>query len=306
MKTEVKVGLFVFLSFILILGSLFFLGKSSFKSEGKEYYVTFRFLSDLKKGSDIKFAGGILIGTVKDIEPFNYRLRVKIWIKKDFKLTSNIKFDILSEGMLGEKYLNISYTEETYKNDYRKEPFKVIKEGSTIEGEDSVSFNQVLKNLYVLGKKTSEVMDNINFMLNGITKRKDIERISAQTVKLLKDTSQIISNNKENINNLITEIVQGTKSFNQLLNKQLPQVIQNTNRSVLQISNEFLAVSQKLKIILDKVNRGDGLIGKALTDKRLANDLTEILKNLKDLSRRLSSSSLIDKRNKRNRKSIWN
>lgn len=287
MKTEIKVGVFVFVSFLLILASIAYLGKSSFSSEGREYQLTFRFLNDLKPGANVKFAGGILVGYVKDIRPEPPLVKVTIWIKKDFDIRTNSQFFIMGEGFLGEKYININF-----KEDYEGELLPLA-EGSTVQGVDAVSFGEVLKNIYVLTSKVSETVDNINFLLGGMTRRKDIERISRQAVKLLQDTSRIIDENKETVSALLKNSLEGIKTFNTLLNKEMPRLLRSTNQSLFGVTRDITELISELRGLLENIKKGEGVMGKILVDRPLAKEMEQTIINLKKLSEILLTHPLL-------------
>lgn len=303
MKTEIKVGLFVFISFLLILFSIAYLGRSSFSSEGKEYYLTFKFLNDLKPGADVKFAGGILVGYVKEVKPYKTKVRVKIWVKKDFELTANARFFIMGEGFLGEKYLNISFLDENEDGGQENPP--PLKENDTVAGVDTVSFGEVLKDIYTLTSKMTETVDNINFMLGGMTRRKDLDRISRYTVRLLQDTSKIVENNKQNISDLLKEMMQGIRSFNNILNKELPRIMRNSNQSLISMTRDVTGLIRQVKYLLLQVRQGKGLVGKVIMDKKLARAMEQVVLNLNKLSEKLLSTKIFSPESRREKDYSW-
>lgn len=293
MKTEVKVGFFVFFSFLILIFSIAYLGRSSFSSEGKEYMTSFKFLNDLKQGAEIKFAGGIVIGYVKEIKMVDQKIQIKLWIQKDFKIFSNMKLTVLGEGFLGEKYVNVEEEE-----DFPEEIIE-LSEGAILPGEKPVSFDEVLKETKRIGQKLSETLDNINFILGGVTRRKDVERITLGAIKLLKETEDIIAGNKENINTIIKEVVLSIKQANAMLSQEMPTLMRNANSSLLRVAQEATGLMQEVKGVLMLVKSGQGVAGKLLVDQKLARDLEETILNLKKISESLLSNPLLrDERKK--------
>lgn len=293
MKTEIKVGFFVFFSFLILIFSIAYLGRSSFSSEGKEYVTSFKFLNDLKQGAEIKFAGGIVIGYVKEIKMVEQKIRIKLWIQKDFKVFSNMKLTVMGEGFLGEKYVNVEEEE-----DFAEEVIE-LSEGAILLGEKPVSFDEVLKETQRIGQKLSETLDNVNFILGGVTRRKDVERITLGAIKLLKETEDIIAGNKENINTIIKEVVLSIKQANAMLSQEMPTLMRNANSSLLRVAQEATGLMQEVKGVLALVRSGQGVAGKLLVDQRLARDLEETILNLKKISESLLSNPLLrDERKK--------
>lgn len=298
MKTEIKVGVFVFSSFALILAAVIYLGRSSFDSEGKEYAVSFTFLNDLKPGADVKFAGGILVGFVKEVKRDGTKVRVDVWVQKDFPMTSNVQVAIMGEGFLGEKYLNLSFAETD-------EPVSELPEKSLIIGTHAASMGDVLNSVNVLALKMTESVENINFMLDGMSRRKDIEKITRNAIKLLNDTSKVIEDNKDSIGLVIREAVESVRSVNALMSRELPRILKSANASVTGVADEVTALIGQLKGVLTAVKKGEGLLGKMIIDPRLASDLEETIRNLRKISERLMEYPLLQGKDRSSEKYPW-
>jgi len=283
MKTELKVGIFVFSSFIILIIILMYLGKSSLNVEGKEYYIEFSSINDLKKGSEIKFGSGILIGYVKEIWLSGNKIKMKLWIRKDFQVTNKHIFSITSEGVLGERYINVVY------EDKEDIPLEIFAEGVTIKGKDSVSFNETLNELYALIRSIRETVENVNFIVEGLAKKKSIEKISNATVKILTETQDIITQNKENITAILNEVVEGAKGLNNTLNKTLPGLLKATTTSINKISTNIDESIVILKEILENIKSRESIINTLLYDKEAAK---EFKKSIIDLRKIIESLEL--------------
>jgi len=284
MKTELKVGIFVFSSFIILIIILMYLGKSSLHVEGKEYYIEFSSINDLKKGSEIKFGSGILIGYVKEIWLSGNKIKMKLWIRKDFQVTNKHIFSITSEGVLGERYINVVY------EDKEDIPLEIFAEGVTIKGKDSVSFNETLNELYALIRSIRETVENVNFIVEGLAKKKSIEKISNATVKILTETQDIITQNKENITAILNEVVEGAKGLNNTLNKTLPGLLKATTTSINKISTNIDESIVILKEILENIKSRESIINTLLYDKEAAKDFKKSIIDLRKIIESLELS----------------
>jgi len=284
MKTELKVGIFVFSSFIILIIILMYLGKSSLYVEGKEYYIEFSSINDLKKGSEIKFGSGILIGYVKEIWLSGNKIKMKLWIRKDFQVTNKHIFSITSEGVLGERYINVVY------EDKEDIPLEIFAEGVTIKGKDSVSFNETLNELYALIRSIRETVENVNFIVEGLAKKKSIEKISNATVKILTETQDIITQNKENITAILNEVVEGAKGLNNTLNKTLPGLLKATTTSINKISTNIDESIVILKEILENIKSRESIINTLLYDKGAAKDFKKSIIDLRKIIESLELS----------------
>lgn len=92
-------------------GFLTFAYNSSHMPTQSGYTVTAKFdsVDGLGTGSDVRI-GGVKIGTVSDIrlEPNTYKAAVSIGVGKDVKIPADSTAAIVSDGLLGGKYLSIT------------------------------------------------------------------------------------------------------------------------------------------------------------------------------------------------------
>ena len=82
---------------------------ANIKSTGG-YPVTANFLKvgGLERGSDVRISG-ISVGTVtaEDLDPQSFLARVTMSVKDDVKLPTDTEASIVSDGLLGGKYINL-------------------------------------------------------------------------------------------------------------------------------------------------------------------------------------------------------
>ncbi len=109
MIRETKVGIFVFLSIILLLGmSMFFDGANPFS--GKHINVTF-YVSDaagIVPSSNIMYMG-IEVGKVKKVSIKNGFVAIESTITKEYKIPDNVVVSITQGGIIGVKYVDLTH-----------------------------------------------------------------------------------------------------------------------------------------------------------------------------------------------------
>jgi phospholipid/cholesterol/gamma-HCH transport system substrate-binding protein len=144
---EVIVGTFV-------LGCAAFFLFSSLKSAkvsgigGYHLIAKFENIDGLTSGSDVKISG-VKIGTVENqfLDEKDFRATLKITIDPNVKLPTDSSAKVLSEGLLGSKYLSITPGGDE----------EVLKEGEEIQfTQSSVNFEDLLgKFIFSSGDKTN-------------------------------------------------------------------------------------------------------------------------------------------------------
>jgi len=141
---EIIVGTFV----LLCAGFFFF---SSFKSakiktnDGYHLIAKFDDASGIEAGGDVKISG-IKIGTVHDnsLDTKSYRALLTFSVNNDIKLPTDSSAKIVSSGLLGEKYLEITPgADEEFLKNGEEVPYT----------QSSVNFEQLLGKFMFSDKK---------------------------------------------------------------------------------------------------------------------------------------------------------
>ncbi len=95
---------------VLVVAGLFFVyayqASGSEKTDTLEYHATFDRVDGIIKGSDVRMSG-VKIGTISalDIEKETYLAIISFKIDKDIKLPKDTSAEVVSDGLLGGKYL---------------------------------------------------------------------------------------------------------------------------------------------------------------------------------------------------------
>ncbi len=106
-NTEVAVGLFICIGLLCMAYVSIKLGKVDlFKNDYYPIRAAFTSVTGLKENTDVEIAG-VKIGTVKSIKLKDYQAIVTMLIKKDIPIQEDAIASIKTNGILGEKYIEI-------------------------------------------------------------------------------------------------------------------------------------------------------------------------------------------------------
>ena len=226
-KTEFKVGLFVFLALLIFFVIVFSISDFSLK-QGYTFLVRFNFVNGLEAAAPVRLAG-VKVGEVKEIRVSKDHppVEVLLWLKKGTPVGKDSRVYIGSLGLLGEKYIEISPGDSP----------ALIKPGETIIGSDPISVQE----LSHLGK---EAISKVN--------------------KVAGNLEEIIGD--EEMRGNIKEIIRDSKQLSQQLNV----VVSEANQSLF-----------NLNLIFERINKGEGTIGKLLSDEGLYNEIRDLVQDVK-------------------------
>jgi len=157
-KLELKVGIFVFIGFIILMVFVFSIG--SFRTWHSDYRLNFvfNFVNGVKLGSPVRFAG-VDVGEVKSLEFVTgaqgneTKVMVKCALKNAVRIPGDSKVLVNTLGLLGEKYIEILPG-----SDYSK----LLQGGEVVLGVDPVPMVEVTDMAKSIGSNINSILIAIN------------------------------------------------------------------------------------------------------------------------------------------------
>lgn len=280
MSREVKIGLFsVGVIISLYLGVNFVKSRSIFSREDK-YYAVYNQADGIQVSSPVLIKG-FRVGTVEkvtfDINTTN--VIVEMSVKSDYPITLDSKAKIASTGLLGSKVMEIQLgnSKEFYHS------------GDTIQSSIDPSLLQIAGDEYEHLKVQASTMINqlskALVSINEVLSQQNVENISSTLVNLEQMSGTInglVETQTANLNATVDNIAE----LSGALRRSAPR-IENTLERIEQASDSIpvlLAQATQaistLNIVLDNLEKGEGTVGKLMTDEQLYNNLTSASRSL--------------------------
>ena len=294
-------GLLIFVLTGFFLIGIMYVQDISLKKSNYSFTVIFANVQGLNEGDDVNMLGK-RIGKVSRAKIIGQKIAVELSIDNSFafKIPVDSKIEVKSEGLMGSKYVSIN----PGVNDK-----KYILAGETVEGQREYDFSEITPGIVpitqdlgvfarrlkaTLGedekdriRNTISNIESLTFELDGFIKgyrdilskpeRENLKDIVAN----LKTTSESI---KEKVENDLSEILTGFKNISDQ-SEGLKEAITNLKSS----SESLNSSSKKFESILDKIDSGEGTLGKMVNNpglydnmNELSQDGRELLKDFKD------------------------
>ena len=206
-------GMFLVLGVFLLFFVIFLLGKDKGLTQSKfQVTVLYRDVGGLMEGAPVRFSG-VNVGHVAEVsfldkEVNNRRIKVilNILSKYQSQLSKQVDFIIQTEGILGDKLIDISVVDDSVSIDLDKPIFG--KEAMEVEELAGV-FAAAAESF----KKTAE----------------DINKIDMQGLsEVVEDTAQSLSKTAKSIDRMTVEIDYVMKKSKRLLNRIEEKIIEGT------------------------------------------------------------------------------
>ncbi|MFZ3138261.1 MAG: MlaD family protein [Thermodesulfovibrionales bacterium] len=288
LSTELKVGFFALIVIVLLSFMTFKVGGLDWmKRDGNIFHAHFSNIAGLDEKTKVKIAG-VDAGVIEKIELKQGEARLAIRIRNDIQLFSDASASIKATGLLGDKYLDIKTGS--------LQP--LLKSGDTIQYVvEIVDIDDMVRKL----SKVSENISTLTISLNEALGTEDAKRSLKETFLNLSDVTynlnQTISVNDKKMRAVLDNIKNLTASLNDLVDKnkepftatvgnmrefsnQLkndgPTLIANLNKAAKELKDmveenkpALRRTVESLDNITQKIDKGEGTIGKLVKDERL-------------------------------------
>ena len=293
MKLETKVGAF-FLATILVLGVLILRSEKLdlfAKKANHVYVMNFQQVAGLSPQSKVRVAG-VPVGTVQEIRLDQGGMaRVVIGLPSDVPVYSNATAQLSSLGILGEKYVDLNQGTSSA---------GPLPENSIIPSHEGVGLDSLMETLASIGKDVKGITSALNQSIGGDGGQQKLDEI-VDNIRVL--TGEFRSMAQEN-HGAINATLANAQTISSELKDRLPRLAQqfedlgrNLNgmigdskpemkgmmTDIRKLAQNFQTTSENLRSITDKINRGEGTIGKLLNDDATVKKLNQAVDNVNEM-----------------------
>lgn len=288
MSTERKgveffVGMFLLIGFGVVAALVVVFGRAGQGIE-KYYQIRVRFpnASGLVKGSDVLLSGA-RIGSVNKAPALigdHYKVEVELGIREAVHIPRAASFQIRSNGMLGDSYVDVIVPPDF-------DPNEMAQPGELITGLRTGGLDD-------LTSKGSQMMDTLNTEI--------LRKLSGELDELKTATKSINEDllNKKNLGNLeetLANMKSATEEFSKAT-RDLDLVVTKTHEVVdaakgtmktvdgaagdLRLAlGDYRKVADSAHSLLTKASAGEGALGMLISDKQTADNLKALIANMR-------------------------
>jgi len=279
LSREVKTGILVLLGILAVIMGFSYLKSSSIFDNSRTFYAVYDHVGGLQSGTQVSL-NGLVVGNVSSIrfKDASGKLLVTFVVNNEFEFSENSKVELFDTGIIGGKGLQIIPAFDGGPN---------AKSGDTLATSSKPGLTELVQqkltplqmSLESTFSDADTLLTNINSILDDGTKR---------------DLRQSIAN----LNVLLSTFQGSATKLNTLLEENGSQ-LDSTLKNVNTITNNFAKISDtlanagigqsitdlqktvaSLNMVLGKIERGEGTLGKMASDEELYNNLTEVSREL--------------------------
>ncbi|MEG6585093.1 MlaD family protein [Dendrosporobacter sp. 1207_IL3150] len=248
LSTEARVGSITVIGLALLAYMIIHLGGFSFGDKGYPVHAVFSQVNGLKEGNTVRYAG-VDIGKVSAVKVTPEGVQVTVMINPGVKIPEGSKFNIGSDGLLGEKFIDIVPPSNNS---------GILAPGAVVRGENPQGLDQLIAT-------ADKVLIDVQKLVNSLNDVLGDEKVKASMKESALNVKEITSNMNA-------------------MSAAMARMAVNNEDDVNAMVRNLSAMSGSLR---DVAARVDKMAASVDNDGQTAKDLTETIANLRSTSVRV-------------------
>jgi phospholipid/cholesterol/gamma-HCH transport system substrate-binding protein len=273
-RDEVTVGILITVAAIVLIVGLLWLARGGLSS-GYPLFARFTWGQNLKPGQAVLLAG-VTIGYVSDVELREGYLDVEMRINDDFTVPRTAVAEVVPVGIFGDAAIGLK-TERTSPEKYA--------------AGDTVPTRLATGGLDALTGRADSIMVSVGRITRTMESEfvadggmRDMRASVASMNRLLTQMSAIVAEQNRNLTLTMASLRQAAGAVDSAQVAETMAQFRTTAASADSLMQRFSSNTTQLQAILARIERGEGTLGKFMTDSMLYRDARNLLTRLDSLA----------------------
>ena len=303
LSSRAVVGLFVLITLSILAWGTMQLGGMQFgRAEGYPLVAVFDTAYGVQPQSPILIAG-IKVGEVTDVELYDKRARVTMKFLQGVQIRENARITIKTAGLLGDRYLDV---------DPGDEPARILMPGEEIQNTaQPPDFEQLTAQLSEVSTDLKEITDSLRYALASPESRESLRSTVLALGELSAQLNESVAENRQEVGRIVASVDRLTQRLeyevpaafaefgsvaddvrafvanaDETLSEVRPSVeegMEGVNRVVATLDGAALEIRE----LTERINRGEGTVGKLMTDPETAHRIDSALEGVNTVLRQV-------------------
>lgn len=273
-RDEVTVGILITVAAIVLIVGLLWLARGGLSS-GYPLFARFTWGQNLKPGQAVLLAG-VTIGYVSDVELREGYLDVEMRINEDFTVPRTAVAEVVPVGIFGDAAIGLK-TESASPEKYAS--------------GDTVPTRLATGGLDALTGRADSIMVTVGRITRSMEAEfvagggmRDLRASVASMNRLLTQMSAIVAEQNRNLTMTMASLRQAAGAVDSVQVAETMMQFRTTAASADSLMQRFSSNTTQLQAILARIERGEGTLGKFMTDSMLYRDARNLVTRLDSLA----------------------
>lgn len=294
--TAAKVGVFTVVTIVVGLLIYRFINRGMGDGDGYVVYAMMDDAQGLARHSRVRIAG-IPVGSIKDIRLEGDQARVDISIDEDVPLYDDATVAKVATSLLGEYYLRITPGTEGKRQLEDGDEIRVVLEGA--------STDDIMREVAEIARDVRTVSRALAASVGSERGEQNLKDTLENLAQVTDALNQTVRENRESVRNILSNVeritAQGGPEVERILENvrvstneirtmlaqapgpegepgEVRQIIERVNRA----SESLERAMADIEAVSDRVERGEGTIGRLTSDERLINEVEGIAEGVNE------------------------
>jgi phospholipid/cholesterol/gamma-HCH transport system substrate-binding protein len=294
--SEIWVGIFVVIGIVLLVAMTLKIEKFQFgKEKGYLLSVYFDAAPGLDRNSPVRVAG-VRVGNVEKMDLERGKAKVTFRLPLNVTLYKDAKAYMKSEGFLGEKYVEVSPGTPGYP---KLEPNGVIEQGAP-----PADLEQFLSNMSGIRDDIKEVIKPLGDVLKVVDTKKvegmidNFNKFSGQLTGIADESKKAFQKGNEafsRIGEIGDQVKKGEGTLGKLITdetiyQEAKKTVETAQEAVETVKNAAESAKKTvdtLKDVSERIQRGEGTLGKLIKDESLYQEAKETIQSVKGIAEKV-------------------
>lgn len=287
MKNSLETRLGMFFALVVLGAFILFevIGSATIFRRGKELRSYFDSVRELKVGDPVKLAG-VMVGRVDDIRLATNKVEVVMRVNRDAGVRTDSAASVQFTGLMGQNFVSLTFGTANA---------PVAETGAVLASKEQPDLSQLME-------KLQGVADGVQNMTKSFS-GEEFTKLLGPFTDFLKDNNTKLATIFGNMQNISSAIADGKGTLGRLINDDavytnIVAMMTNLNRASGRLEGVLdnaqgmmgdarVAISNATNVMAG-IQRGEGTVGKLLTDESLYKETTVAMTQMKEILQKIN------------------
>jgi phospholipid/cholesterol/gamma-HCH transport system substrate-binding protein len=270
-STEIKVGIGVILSVIVLVVGVMWIGEFQFNRKYVSYTAVFEEVGGLGEGDPVAVSG-LKMGKVGDVTLEAGKVSIELLIEEKAVLTTDSRVEIRAVGLMGEKYVYIMPGEAPER----------LAPGSVIEGEFKADLPDIVAEIGDMMDDIKSTSRSLARLVAGMEEESNLGESLAKLNEVSDEILELLRANKDDIRSSTRNLKSASAGMKEVFGGSKEDLAEGMAKfSSAAARLDSLTIT--LENVAQSLEEGEGTLGMLIKERKLHEQMESTLTSMEEL-----------------------